>query len=153
MKQKVELCSNCISPYRKHPKLILYAVYRRVLGQTGVYYKLNEDAPVMFSDQAILASKGPLFVPSSARLRSVQQGGQGNPLLLSEAALPRMFDRAYMYISLVSQIHEPRGISHRSWDWETVLVMNLDLLFILAWKMLPKTRAASDYHLFIIHRS
>ena len=35
-KRKVELCSNCISPYRKHQKLILYAVYCRVLRQTGV---------------------------------------------------------------------------------------------------------------------
>ena len=36
IKRKVELCSNCFSQYRKHQKLILYAVYRGVLRQTGV---------------------------------------------------------------------------------------------------------------------
>ena len=35
-KRKVELCSNCVSPYRKYQTLILYAVYRGVLRQTGV---------------------------------------------------------------------------------------------------------------------
>ena len=39
----------------------------------------------MFGDQAILASNSPVFVLSSVCVRSVRQGGQGNPLFHNES--------------------------------------------------------------------
>ena len=54
-----------------------FKAYMRIRG--------TKTRPVMFGDQAILASNNPVFVPSSARVRSVRRGPQGNPLLHNES--------------------------------------------------------------------
>ena len=85
IKRQIKLCSNYVCPHRKQQKLILFAVYHMVLRHTGVYSKLNEKRPVMFGDQAILESSSSVFVSSLARVWSVWQGGQGNPLLQNKS--------------------------------------------------------------------